>query len=216
MRFLKSPPRWFLIFEWSLLFVATPLLLFDEPTRLKVHAGLWLVCLYALWLLSRDPDFSWKDAWRGRALTRRELKGIAARFAVSTVGIILLTMLLNPERLFSFPLQRPGFWLIVMLLYPILSALPQELIFRTFFFRRYRPLFTADWAMALASSFAFGFVHIVFHNPVSPILSFVCGFFLCSSTLAHRSLKRAAIEHAIYGDMVFTIGLGLYFVIHPI
>ncbi|MDE2029057.1 MAG: hypothetical protein KGI97_00670 [Alphaproteobacteria bacterium] len=69
------------------------------------------------------------------------------------------------------------------------------------------------WRQARA---AFGFVHIVFHNPVSPLLALICGFFLAGSYMRHASLKKAAIEHALYGDMVFTAGLGVYFLVgHP-
>ena len=211
-----APTRRFLFLEAFTLFILTPSLLWLQPTRLNVHGGLWLVTLYAIALLRKMPDFSWRAAWQGILWTRRDLGFVLARFAVSTAGIILLTLLIKPDRFLMFPTQRPVLWIVVMVLYPLLSALPQELVFRTFFFRRYAPLFrNKAWMMAV-SAFVFGYIHIVFHNPVSPLLSFICGFFLSASYAAHQSLKKAAIEHALYGDMVFTVGLGYYFLVNPV
>jgi membrane protease YdiL (CAAX protease family) len=174
---------------------------------------MWLLACYAAFILHKTPGFSWRAAWRGESWTSREVRLVIIRFLVSTLGIVLLTLLIEPEHFFSFPTQRPFFWFLVMILYPLLSALPQELVFRTFFFRRYATLFPQDGMMLTASAFVFGFIHIVFHNPVSPLLSLLCGFFLAGSYFAHKSLKRAALEHALYGDMVFTVGLGYYFLV---
>ncbi len=207
-----SSGRVFLALECAFLFAALPLLLtFFPTTRGEKAFGLWGVAAYGALILTRMPGFSWRVEWRGVPLSAYEFLLIAARLAASTLGIVLLTRLLMPERILSFPLQRPGMWLIVMLLYPLLSALPQELLFRSFFFRRYAPLFPGNWMLA-ASAAAFGFVHIMFHNAVAPLLSALCGFFLASSYQRHASLGRVALEHALYGDMVFTIGLGVYFI----
>jgi len=209
-----TPNRLILALECALLFFLLPVLLYLHPTRLNVHICLWLVAAYAAFILHKTPGFSWRKEWNGTPWKPRDLKLVAARFLLSTLGIILLTRIIQPERLFSFPMNRPGFWLVVMILYPILSALPQELIFRSFFFRRYAPLFPGNWIKLTSSALIFGFIHIVFHNPISPLLSVLCGFFLASSYREHGSLKRVALEHALYGDMVFTIGLGLYFLVH--
>jgi len=211
--FLIRPNRFFLICECAALFGIVPLLIGLHPTRLNVHLSLWLIAAYAASILHHTPDFSWHEAWRGLSLKSRDYKIILARFCVSTLGIILLTQMIAPERLFSFPIQRPIFWLVVMILYPVLSALPQEMVFRTFFFRRYASLFPKEGVMLTISAILFGFIHVVFHNPVSPLLSLFCGFFLAGSYLAHRSLQKAALEHALYGDMVFTVGLGFYFLV---
>ena len=197
-----------------MLFVAVPVSLFLSPSRLLVLVCLWATAVYAAFILSRLPGFSWRQAWRGEGWNPRDFKIVVWRFILSTIGIIFLACLIRPDRLFVFPAQRPFFWLLVMVLYPLLSALPQEVIFRTFFFRRYACLFPSTWLMLMVNAVLFGFIHIVFHNPVSPFLSLLCGFFLGGSYLSHQSLKKASIEHALYGDMVFTVGLGLYFLVH--
>jgi len=211
--FMRAPKRLFLAFECALLFVIYPIIIALHPTKVNVHLSLWIIALYTGVILHKTPGFSWAETWSGFSLSSRNLKMIAIRFALSTLGIIFLAKIIAPERLFSFPFQRPGFWLLVMVLYPFLSALPQELIFRSFFFRRYAPIFKEDWMMVTVSAALFGFIHVVFHNPISPLLSLLCGFFIAGSYLIHRSLKIAAIEHALYGDMVFTVGLGFYFLV---
>jgi membrane protease YdiL (CAAX protease family) len=98
-----------------------------------------------------------------------------------------------------------------MVLYPILSVLPQEFLFRSFFFRRYQPLFSTPWAIIIASAACFAYVHIVFHNWVAPSFCLIGGLIFAHSYSHHRSLKWVLVEHAAYGCMVFTIGLRFYF-----
>ena len=65
--------------------------------------------------------------------------------------------------------------------------------------------------MVIASAVAFGFVHIVFLNPIAVGLSVVGGVLFALTYLRTRSLLMAAIEHGLYGCLIFTVGLGRYF-----
>jgi hypothetical protein len=206
------PSRILLACECVCLFVVLPIVIGLYPTRWIVAPCVWTAAAYAAFVLQRTPGFSWYEEWRGLSLSWPDLRHIVLRFLVSTAGIVLLTFVVQPARLFMVPTQKTGMWLVVVLVYPLLSALPQELLFRSFFFRRYAPLFTSQWLWA-ASAGLFGFSHVMFRNPISPILSIICGFFLASSYKRHASLRQAALEHALYGDMVFTVGLGIYFVL---
>ena len=205
--------RLWLATEFALFFLLTPAALAFYPTRWDGHVCLWLFSLYALFVLTRAPDFSWRRLWNGKGWNATHKKQALIRFAIATAAIIIFTCVIAPERLFSFPLRRPGLWLIVMVLYPILSALPQELVFRSFFFRRYEKLFPNQAAMIVMNAFLFGFIHVMFHNWVSPLLSAVAGGLFAISYTQHRSLKWAALEHAAYGCMVFTCGIGFYFLV---
>jgi membrane protease YdiL (CAAX protease family) len=206
--------RLWLAFEFSFIFLVIPFVISFHPTRLNVHVGLWIIGLYAIFLMRRSDGFSWRAMWRGKGWPMAQREIALLRFVLATLGIILLTCVIAPQKLFSFPLQRPVFWLLVMVLYPVLSVVPQEFVFRAFFFRRYEPLFKRPALMVAISAFIFGYVHTVFHNPVSPILSAIAGAIFGYSYLQHRSLKWAAIEHAAYGCMVFTVGLGSYFLVN--
>jgi uncharacterized protein len=129
------------------------------------------------------------------------------RTAVGCLALLLLVVLVRPQGLFQLPRTRTGLWLIIMVAYPLLSAYPQELIFRTFLFHRYRRLLPAR-ALLVVSAVAFGYAHIVLHNWPSVLLSTIGGVLFASTYARSRSTLLAAIEHAICGCFVFTVGLG--------
>ena len=62
----------------------------------------------------------------------------------------------NARKLFNFPRATPFFWALVMLLYPLLSVYPQEIIFRSFLFHRYAIIFPKPWLMVAVSAGLFG------------------------------------------------------------
>jgi uncharacterized protein len=210
---LKDRGRLWLGVEFCAFFLGLPLAFYAHPSRWNIHLAMWAVAIYAPLTLKRLPHFSWRKFWHGEDWPAAQRKIAILRFCTAIPLVILLTLYLAPERLFSFPLQHPWFWLLVMVLYPILSVLPQEVVFRCFFFRRYQTLFHKPWMLIAASALVFGFAHVVFHNFVSPSLSALGGLFFAMSFNQHRSLKWAAIEHAAYGCMVFTAGIGFYFLV---
>ena len=119
--------------------------------------------------------------------------------------------LVEPERLFELPREKPRLWITIMVLYPLVSAYPQELLFRTFLFQRYRPILGEGWAMILFSGLTFGLAHVVLANWVAVLLS-TCGGLLFAWTYARsKSTLMAALEHGLWGDFVFAIGLGWWF-----
>jgi hypothetical protein len=225
--------RWLLI-EMLVLF-GTPFVVFS----VKSHGGLlfgllFVALLYAVvWLMRQKID--WRQEWAGRWMTpatmpattpatmpvttsattcaarRRIVWGIGLRLMLVVVASATLTQLLVPERFLSFPRLATVQWMAVMTLYPLLSALPQEVIFRSFFFRRYQSLFPTNVAMLVANSLAFGVTHLIFHNWVAPTLSVVAGVMLARSYQQHRSLGLVWAEHALYGCIAFTTGLGWFF-----
>jgi membrane protease YdiL (CAAX protease family) len=98
-----------------------------------------------------------------------------------------------------------------MILYPLLSVYPQELIFRTFFFHRYRQIFRQSWVLILASGLSFGLAHLFFANWIAPTLTLLGGLQFARTYDRTNSTLQAAIEHGLWGDLIFTIGLGWYF-----
>ncbi len=193
-------------------FVIIPSMLgFDLPPRWVIHACLWVLTIYAAVNLRRTPGFSWAGLWEGAGISASLRRLVVLRFLALMPVLLALTLALAPERFLRFPLERPALWAAVMILYPLLSALPQELVFRAFFFERYRPLFPKPAAMIAMSAFCFGFAHIMFHNAVAPALTLISGAMFAHSYAHHRSLKWSAAEHAAYGCFIFTVGLGWFF-----
>lgn len=114
------------------------------------------------------------------------------------------------KRLFYIVKERPQLLLFLLFFYPIFSALPQEFIFCTFFFQRYKPFFKSRKARVWASAIVFAYAHVLFINPVAPVLSFIAGL-IFASTFAKTMLALVTIEHSMYGLVLFAVGLGWYF-----
>lgn len=167
----------------------------------------WL-CLAVLW---RDPTFQRDQLWRREQLWTWLRGPLALALAVGTllaVGVYLV----EPRHLFDLPRNSPWRWLLVMLLYPTLSVVPQELVFRTFFFHRYGRLFGSPWVTTVASAVAFAWAHIVLMNELAVVLTLIGGWLFARTYLRTRSLLATAVEHAAYGCLLFTVGLGRWFV----
>lgn len=196
--------------EFSLLFVGVPLLIYYRILPNYPIPYLLFAALAAFLLLRRDPsfDFSHLTAWNN---ARSHLLPLLLRDAAFLVLLGVAVRLFAPELLFSLIKRAPRFWLLIMFFYPLLSVYPQELIFRAFFFHRYQPLFGSGILLILASALAFGFVHIIFGNWLAVALC-ILGGLLFSFTYQHTgSLLFTCVDHAIFGNFIFTIGLGRFF-----
>lgn len=200
-----------LLLELLLLFVALPLgIAFTDSVHLLLPI-LWILgalCAFQLW---RTYRISWKEEWRFGAIDKSFWREMLPRFAYCAVLLAFVIHAYMPERFLEFPSERPRVWLMVMLLYPILSAIPQEIIFRSWFFKRYAGLFSTQRGMRLASAVAFGCAHLMLVNPVAVGLSMIGGYFFAETYEKKRSLAAAWIEHSLYGCAIFTLGLGFYF-----
>jgi membrane protease YdiL (CAAX protease family) len=196
--------------EVATMFVVIPLLFFYRVLP-NYPLPFLVLCVTVIYLfLRRDPSFDRRHLWK-LAGVRTGLKLVLIRAVVLCSVIGVGVWLFMPERLFSLVRRAPLLWASVMVLYPLLSVYPQELFFRAFFFHRYRRLFGQGVATVVASALLFGFVHIVFGNWISILLSSVGGMLFARTYFHSGSLALVCIEHALYGNFIFTIGLGEFF-----
>ena len=172
---------------------------------------LWLFALIVYIYLKNSKSFDKTEFWNAKAINSKNLIRISALFFPAVIIITAGTYILEPERFLQFMLTNTGMWVLVMIFYPILSVYPQELIYRSFIFHRYKNLFNNNIAMILASAVAFGYVHIIFNNWVAVILSTFGGLIFATTYHRFKSLGLVCIEHALYGCFIFTVGLGWYF-----
>ena len=164
------------------------------------------VTLAAVILLALTPGFAWGELTRGRVAW-----GEVAMVAAATgVAAGLLVWLLVPGQALALPRRAPGFWLVLMLLYPLLSALPQELVFRALFFRRYGGLFDGRRAAVAVNALGFGLAHLMFWNWVTAAMTVAGGLIFARAYLRH-GFPQAVLLHAVAGGIVFTSGLGVFF-----
>lgn len=143
--------------------------------------------------------------------TSSDWRRILLQFLLAVPGLVLLLWLFRPSLLWSLMMHQPRIWLLVMVAYPLVSVLPQELVYRVFFFERYQPLFGRGTLMILASAVAFGCAHLVFRSWPSVVLTLIGGVLFAVSYHRNVSWLMASVEHALYGCALFTIGFGQYF-----
>lgn len=164
----------------------------------------------AFWWLRRQPGFDRAGLTRPAAL-RAALPSILLLWAAVAVAGVVTVAVLDPGDLFDMPREQPLLWLAIVVFYPLLSVYPQELIFRAFLLHRYAPVFGDGRAAAGASAVAFGFAHIIFGTLASVLLTLAGGWLFARRYQRTRSLLTASVEHALYGVLAFTIGLGALF-----
>ena len=208
----RDHSRRYLVVELVAVFLALPILLvfirttFRQwiiPTLLLVAA----ICVRTLW---RDSSFDRRRLWSWRQ-PGCHLRRSLGLFVPGALVLSLLVATLEPDRLLQLPRNRPVLWVVVLILYPALSVYPQELIFRTFFFHRYRQLFVRPRSMIAASAVAFGLAHLFFANWLAPLLGTLGGLLFATTYRRSDSTLQAFLEHSLWGDFVFTVGLGWYF-----
>ena len=192
----------FLVLPLLFLAIGSPAIRFIIPTLIVV----------SVWCVVSLPKDSRAVFWDFKPLKKRGGR-IVGRFVVGALAVTAATYALVPERFLALPRHHPRLWLLICVLYPLLSVYPQEVIYRAFFFEhaaRLLPGVRAPWLLALNVAL-FGFAHIVFGNVWAPILSAAGGLLFATTYLKSRSLMCATFEHALWGNLIFTIGLGPLF-----
>lgn len=192
------------VIEWALLFIFIPVLLLGAP-RMILFGLLWGAAFLAVvWLYRQDKRIV---QWGAQ---RHEWTHALLRAAVVAAFLFVSAFLLLPDRFLSLPLERPVLWVTIIILYPILSALPQEFIYRAFMQKRYAFL-NAEGPFVIASAFAFALAHLMFGNVIALLLGFVGGLVFARTYWRTKSFGLVLFEHALYGILIFTSGWGWYF-----
>jgi uncharacterized protein len=196
--------------ELLLLFFGLPAALAIHPLRLWPLPIMWAASLYCYFFLRSQPDFPGGKFWNVAAV-REQLQSILALFLPAACALSLAVYFLAPRLFLNLPRRVPLLWALVMVFYPLLSVIPQTLMYRAYFFRRYHPLFSSGWPLMVASAVSFSWLHIVLRNPVAPLLTLPAGLLFAWRYARTNSVLASAFEHALYGCLVFTLGLGAYF-----
>lgn len=160
-------------------------------------------------LLSLTPGFRWAELGHGLGTLDWRFVGIVSLAA--TAASAALVWVMAPDHAFALPRRSTNSWLVILALYPFLSALPQELIFRALFFRRYGALFATRRLALGVNGALFAFAHLMFWNWVAIVLCFAGGIVFSRAHLSRGGFPQAVLMHALCGGIVFTLGLGMFF-----
>lgn len=200
----------YLVFEFIILFFGVPLFIYFEPRLIHPSVFILPILIGVFLYLKRVPDFKFSDLIRWK-IKRRKLFFHLTIVLIVTLMMWLVVYIFDRENLLNLPKANFRIWLILCILYPVFSAYGQEIIYKTFIYYRYRLIFRTNVLFILASSISFSFVHIVYFSYVSIILTFLLGLYLAKTWLKTRSVLLTTLLHGLFGDIVFTIGLGGYF-----
>lgn len=199
-----------LILECIGIFLVTPALIAWVKPLGYVCAILWGLMAYCGYILNRDHGWSLRADWNRAAFTPAVRKRILLCFIPFALFLTIFTLYRVPQLFLSLPATRPELWVSIMLLYPPLSVLPQEIIGRCFFLRRYAPLMR-EKTLIIVSAAAFGWMHFIMQNWEAVAFSAVGGWLFADTYTRTRSLCAVFWEHTLYGCFIFTIGLGYFF-----
>ncbi len=194
--------------EMIFVYVGLPVLYYFD--LIPFHKAIPLLAVFAvcLFFILRNRRFNRRKLGFNRY---RNWRPIIVRFIVFAAITTLMVRIFYPSNFFIMPRKNTTLWVFIMFFYPLWSAFPQEFIYRTWFFHRYRDLFRREWLFFLANAFLFSFSHIIFRNWLALALTFAGGFLFALTYHRSRSLMTVFIEHTLYGDFIFTVGIGQFF-----
>lgn len=207
--FRRNPSERQLWLELFGLFVATPVVVavFLPPSTMLLV--LLLVTVVGMVLLHRTPGFHWRDL----AVGWRQIEWrIVAVFGLLTAAVsFAIVALVIPDAFLILWRLNPVAWLVVMALYPVLSALPQEILFRPLFFRRYASILPHGHAALLLNAGVFSLAHLLYWNGIVAAMTFAGGLAFAWAYQVKRSFPLAVALHAVAGNILFTVGTGMLF-----
>ncbi|MCP4309842.1 MAG: CPBP family intramembrane metalloprotease [Bacteroidetes bacterium] len=196
--------------EFVILFFGIPLLIFLDEEFIHPSIIILPVLVFIFFILRRTTDFRWRELVRWNIPNRI----LARNGIIVLIGLALMLgymLLFDREHLFDLPRSRPLIYLAMCIFYPAFSAFGQEIIYRTFLFRRYENMFGPQWLTILFSGLSFSFLHIVYYDPVSMILTFMGGIWFARVYQQTRSVLFTSVLHGAMGILIFGVGLGRYF-----
>lgn len=203
---MKVKNNIFLILELLLLFVLLPVsFCFSYPIAIKSTISLSAFLYLIINLVKQKYSFFRIDF-------KAQAKDFGKQIAWNLTGLIIITFFYiwntQPDNLFNVIKTNPTMWLTFIAIYSFLSVIPQEIIYRSFYFNRYRKLFPNETIFILSNAFIFSLGHIFFKNILVLGVTFIGGFIFAYTYNKTKSLILVCIEHIIYGCWLYTVGLG--------
>jgi membrane protease YdiL (CAAX protease family) len=200
----------YLAIEFVLLFFGIPTWIYLDQGFIHPRIIILPVLVFIFILLRRNSDFKWSELIRWQ-VSRKALYANAILILIAAVLMLGFVLFFDRENLFNLPRANIWLYLGLCLFYPLFSAFGQEIIYRTFLSKRYSLILPKGWQFVLASALTFSFMHIVYYNPVSLILTFMGGIYFAVNYRITRSVLFTSVLHGIFGIMMFGVGLGQYF-----
>ncbi len=192
--------------EFFLIFIIVPVsFVIEFPIWIKMTIGL-SGFLYIIFILLRvekekfrlSQGLDWKTFFKQTLL----------KLLIIAILTSLYVYFTNASDLFIVMRENPWLWIRILFFYSIFSVYPQELIYRTFYFKRYETLFKNKKQFLFINAIVFSLAHLFFKRTLVIVLTFLGGLLFAFTYKKTKSTVLVSIEHAIYGCWLFTVGMG--------
>jgi len=197
--------------ELGALWLALPLLLWLEalPPRLRIGI-LASAAVYGLWIVRREGVPWNRLGFRGSRFLLASLRA-GLPWVVGAWPVLVVLVAVGPAvgRTVPVPDADPSLPL-ALTYYALVSVSSQEFLYSSFFFWRYRPLFSPGFLTGF-NSVAFALAHLVYGSWLTVGLAFAGRVVLARIYRRYESFWGVWILHVLLGVAVFAAGLGGYF-----
>ena len=192
--------------EFFIIFIVIPIsFVLDYHVWVKMIIG-FFGFIYVVFVLLKiekncfeiSKHLDWKLFWKQTLFKLVIIAFITTLFVLFT----------DSKSLFNVLLNKPIKWLILIFIYTFFSVYPQELIYRTFYFQRYKVLFKNEKLFLFVNAILFSMAHLFFRNTLVLVMTFFGGLLFAFTFHKTKSTVLVSIEHAIYGCWLFTVGMG--------
>ena len=192
--------------EFFIIFIGIPVVFtFQFSTWVKLTIGI-IGFIYIIIMLLRveklqlkiTPNLNWKPFF----------KKLSLKLLLIAFTTFLFVFFTEKEALFNVVINKPKLWVLILFIYSLFSVYPQELMYRTFFFQRYKELISNKTLSIFINATVFSLGHIFFRNTLVLVLTFFGGLLFAITYSKTKSTFLVSIEHAIYGSWLFTVGMG--------
>lgn len=191
--------------EFFFIFFILPSAIFFLDSSIIVFLTLYLVFTLSIVILYFDKSFSFTSLRK-----KVDWKFIIIFSLIFLSLSFFYILLVDKDLLFIFPKTNFELWLLVILIYPFLSVIPQEIVYRVFFFQRYFPNERSFYFLTLLNMIVFSYGHIVFNNVHAILITAIVSPIFTYAYLK-KSFFTCIVLHALGGQIIFTLGLGKYF-----
>jgi hypothetical protein len=194
------------------LWVMLPVLLWRDVLPVVFRIGaLVMAAVYALWIV-RYERVRWDElGFRRSAQVLPSLRQGALWVAAAVPFLVLVTASIDGlHALWTWPTPATESVLALLTFYAVVSVTSQEFLFSSFFFWRYRPLFSPGFLVGLNVA-VFAVAHMVYGSWVSVGLALLGRLVLATVYRRHGSFWGVWILHLLLAVTAFLVGLGRYF-----
>ncbi|OEK08304.1 abortive infection protein [Flavivirga aquatica] len=192
--------------EFFIIFIIIPIsFTINYSPWLKLAIGFigFIYIVYVLLKVEKEkikiaPNLNWKFFWKETMI----------KLLVIVILTVFFVFITDKPALFNVLLNKPKLWVLILFIYSFFSVYPQELIYRTLYFKRYRSLFKDNTLFIFVNAIVFALAHLFFRNTLVLALTFLGGVLFAVTFNKTKSTLLVSIEHAIYGCWLFTVGMG--------